>query len=174
MFNTTQGMMRNLASLIETYVRFTPTKRAMDWKREREREKGRRGMKERKEEREKEWMEDKRIRKRERKKKKWEERKGDREEKEWSTLVINKHSLALRYGFVPNGGRIYYTGRSQPPLLTWMVYSYYEATNDTGFVRELLPALDKEYQFWMNNRSVYVSQCNCTANRYASPVTTPR
>ena len=39
-------------------------------------------MKERKEEREKEWMEDKRIRKRERKKKKWEERKGDREEKE--------------------------------------------------------------------------------------------
>ena len=55
-----------------------------------------------------------------------------------------------------------------------MVYSYYEATNDTGFVRELLPALDKEYQFWMNNRSVYVSQCDCTANRYASPVTTPR
>lgn len=80
----------------------------------------------------------------------------------------------LRYGLVPNGGRIYYTRRSQPPLLTWMVSVYYEFTNDSSILSELLPVLDKEYEFWMTNRTVYVPRCNCTANRYASPVTAPR
>ncbi|XP_019851831.1 PREDICTED: trehalase-like [Amphimedon queenslandica] len=89
-------------------------------------------------------------------------------------MIRNMGSLIERYGFVPNGGRVYYTKRSQPPLLTWMVYSYYEATNDTGFVKEMLPMLDKEYQFWMTNRSVYVPGCDCTANRYASTANVPR
>ena len=101
------------------------------------------------------------------------ERERERE-REGQHFFINKHLPLQRYGFVPNGGRIYYTKRSQPPLLTWMVYSYYEATNDEGFVREMLPMLDKEYQFWMNNRSVYVPDCGCTANRYASTANGPR
>lgn len=44
-------------------------------------------------------------------------------------------SLSYRYGFVPNGGRIYYERRSQPPFLTLMVESYYRATKDKEFLR---------------------------------------
>ena len=83
-------------------------------------------------------------------------------------------SIHFRYGFVPNGGRVYYTKRSQPPLLTWMVSAYYESTNDSLFLREMLPVLDKEYEFWMSNRTAYVPSCNCIANRYSATITTPR
>lgn len=43
--------------------------------------------------------------------------------------------LSFRYGFIPNGGRIYYERRSQPPFLTLMVESYYQATQDKEFLR---------------------------------------
>lgn len=36
-------------------------------------------------------------------------------------MIENLLSMAERYGFVPNGGRIYYLSRSQPPLLIPMV-----------------------------------------------------
>ena len=41
------------------------------------------------------------------------------------------------HGFVPNGGRVYYLLRSQPPLLSPMVYEYYLATGDLDFVQEV-------------------------------------
>jgi len=40
----------------------------------------------------------------------------------------NFFSLVETYGFVPNGARIYYERRSQPPFLTLMVREYYRAT----------------------------------------------
>lgn len=91
-----------------------------------------------------------------------------------SSVITFLLTIEYRYGFVPNGGRIYYTKRTQPPLLTWMVSMYYELTNDNSFLTEMLPSLDKEYQFWMTNRSVVIAQCNCSANHYATPITTPR
>lgn len=39
------------------------------------------------------------------------------------------------YGHIPNGGRIYYLQRSQPPLLTLMVDRYVAHTNNTAFLR---------------------------------------
>lgn len=80
--------------------------------------------------------------------------------------------LTTRYGIVPNGGRIYYTGRSQPPLLTQMVELYYNWTSNLTFVENVLPALSKEYEFWMVNRSVELPEG--TVNRYSVPTTTPR
>ncbi|XP_037534243.1 trehalase [Nematolebias whitei] len=71
-------------------------------------------------------------------------------------MIQNFLYLVNRYGFIPNGGRIYYERRSQPPFLTLMVESYYEATKDKEFLREALPVLEKEYQFWMQTRSVAV------------------
>uniref|UniRef100_A0A1I7SP66 Trehalase n=1 Tax=Bursaphelenchus xylophilus TaxID=6326 RepID=A0A1I7SP66_BURXY len=65
------------------------------------------------------------------------------------------HSLVnffLRFGFVPNGGRIYYTRRSQPPTLIPSVYQYYQSTGDVDFVKKHLATLEKEYIFWCNNR----------------------
>ncbi|KAM3615402.1 uncharacterized protein V6R79_001665 [Siganus canaliculatus] len=71
-------------------------------------------------------------------------------------IIQNLLYLVDRYGFVPNGGRIYYERRSQPPFLTLMVESYYQATKDKEFLRAALPALEQEYSFWMQNRSVAV------------------
>ncbi|KAF3693259.1 Trehalase [Channa argus] len=71
-------------------------------------------------------------------------------------MIQNFLYLVNRYGFVPNGGRVYYERRSQPPFLTLMVESYYQATKDEDFLRAALPILEKEYRFWMQNRSVAV------------------
>uniref|UniRef100_A0AAY4E4K4 Trehalase n=1 Tax=Denticeps clupeoides TaxID=299321 RepID=A0AAY4E4K4_9TELE len=71
-------------------------------------------------------------------------------------MIENFLYLVDRYGFIPNGGRIYYERRSQPPFLTLMVKSYYDATKDKDFLMKAIPTLEKEYRFWMQNRSVAV------------------
>jgi alpha,alpha-trehalase len=48
---------------------------------------------------------------------------------------------------VPNGGRVYYLSRSQPPLLTPMVYEYFLATGDLQFVEQVLSQIE-------NNKSI--------------------
>ncbi|KAK0394558.1 hypothetical protein QR680_000804 [Steinernema hermaphroditum] len=69
-------------------------------------------------------------------------------------MISNFAHIVEKYGFVPNGGRVYYLQRSQPPLLTPMVYEYYEATRDADFVRTVLPTLEKELLFWDNHRKM--------------------
>ncbi|XP_062894807.1 trehalase isoform X1 [Mobula hypostoma] len=71
-------------------------------------------------------------------------------------MIENFLHLIHRFGFIPNGGRVYYQRRSQPPFLTLMVESYILATNDTAFLMECIDLLDKEYDYWMKNRSVPV------------------
>ncbi|KAJ1962704.1 hypothetical protein GGI12_002486 [Dipsacomyces acuminosporus] len=61
------------------------------------------------------------------------------------------------HGFVPTGGRVYYTDRSEPPLLALMVKTYYDATKDLDFVARALPLLKKEHTFWETYRSVNVT-----------------
>lgn len=39
-------------------------------------------------------------------------------------MIDNFMDIVNRYGFIPNGGRIYYLMRSQPPLLIKMVSFY--------------------------------------------------
>ena len=93
------------------------------------------------------------------------------------TFISFSYSVP-RYGLVPNGGRVYYTRRSQPPLLAQMVWLYYTATGNTSFVSQLLPSLDREYQFWMTNRTVSVSPSGSSSasvlNQYRADTTTPR
>ncbi|XP_054459287.1 trehalase isoform X1 [Anoplopoma fimbria] len=91
-------------------------------------------------------------------------------------MIQNFLYLVKRYGFVPNGGRIYYERRSQPPFLTLMVESYYQATKDKEFLRAALPALEQEYRFWMQNRSVTVkvNGAEHQLNRYNVQVGLPR
>ncbi len=64
-----------------------------------------------------------------------------------------------KYGFVPNGGRIYYRGRSQPPLLTEMVNDVIidagVNTEEASQMRKkALPLLEKEFDYWMKKKSV--------------------
>lgn len=56
------------------------------------------------------------------------------------------------YGFVPNGNRVYYLNRSQPPLLTWCVYAYYQETKDVEFVRSAMSWLEKEMHFFTTHK----------------------
>ena len=78
------------------------------------------------------------------------------------------------FGMVPNGGRVYYSRRSQPPLLTQMVADYYNATGNDSFVKEMLPVLEQEYQFWQENRSVFLDSLGYEANYYATITNQPR
>lgn len=81
-----------------------------------------------------------------------------------------------RFGLIPNGGRIYYTRRSQPPFFIPMMYDYYKATGNLTFIQNNLQAMETEYKFWMANRSVAINHNDIihVLNRYASPVNSPR
>ncbi|KAL7813907.1 glycoside hydrolase family 37 protein [Trichoderma aethiopicum] len=82
-----------------------------------------------------------------------------------------------RFGFVPNGARLYYLNRSQPPLLSKMVKVYIDHTNDTSILRRALPLLVKEHEFWTTNRTVDVRLSNnktYVLNQYAVQNTQPR
>ncbi|KKA30799.1 hypothetical protein TD95_003669 [Thielaviopsis punctulata] len=81
-----------------------------------------------------------------------------------------------QFGFVPNGARIYYLNRSQPPVLALMTKVYIEHTNDTSILERALPLLEKEYNFWMTNRSVAIHLGNSTytLNQYNVDNTQPR
>ncbi|XP_033641630.1 trehalase-like [Asterias rubens] len=87
-------------------------------------------------------------------------------------MLSNFISIVDQLGFVPNGNRIYYQRRSQPPFLIPSVNEYLKVTGDFQFVRDNLPTLQKEYEFWMVNRSVEVrkqdggSVESYTLNRY--------
>ncbi|XP_078688199.1 trehalase-like isoform X1 [Branchiostoma floridae x Branchiostoma belcheri] len=72
-------------------------------------------------------------------------------------MLSNFAEMVERFGFIPNGGRVYYTRRSQPPVFTLAMRDYLDQTNDTGFVRTMMPLLEMEYNFWMSNRTVTVS-----------------
>ena len=69
-------------------------------------------------------------------------------------IIENFLDLVETIGFVPNGARRYYLNRSQPPLLTQMVRIYVEYTQNYTLLERALPLLEKEYEFWTNNRTV--------------------
>lgn len=71
-------------------------------------------------------------------------------------MLENFLSIINRFGFIPNGGRIYYSERSQPPLLTGMIKSYVDKTNDIAFMSEAVPILEREFYFFLNNHMVEV------------------
>lgn len=66
------------------------------------------------------------------------------------------HQVAV-HGYVPNGNRIYYEGRSQPPVLSEMVRAVAAALNETrarAFTAAALPLLEVELEWWRRERSV--------------------
>jgi len=71
-------------------------------------------------------------------------------------MIDNFLYLVSQYKFVPNGGRIYYWGRSQPPLLVPMVKTYVEMTNDRKYAVQVLPILEMEIDNYLKNHSVKV------------------
>ena len=114
-------------------------------------------------------------------------------------MLENFAELIAKLGHIPNGNRIYYNRRSkihfdkyfyqidfvctymywlaQPPLFITMVHLYYEATKDDAFLRENIEYLDKEFKYWMANRTTSVQSPNGkthTLARYNVEVDDPR
>ena len=68
--------------------------------------------------------------------------------------VDNLIFLVNKYGFVPNANRFSMLNRSQPPFLSLMVKDIFDRTGDIGWLETAVATLEKEYQFWMRERSI--------------------
>ncbi|MCX6213975.1 alpha,alpha-trehalase TreF [Spirosoma sp.] len=66
-------------------------------------------------------------------------------------MIDNFAYLIRTFGFIPNGNRTYFLGRSQPPFFSLMVNLLSEVQGRRVLV-SYLPELQKEYNFWMDGR----------------------
>jgi alpha,alpha-trehalase len=100
------------------------------------------------------------------------------------SMVKNFSHLINTVGFIPNGNRTYYLGRSQPPFFSLMV-QLLATIKGKSILIEYLPALEKEYAFWMNGteqlnkRNIAVNHVvkmrnGSVLNRYWDAFDTPR
>ncbi|BFG05708.1 mucin-5AC [Drosophila madeirensis] len=71
-------------------------------------------------------------------------------------MIDNFLSIVRQYGFVPNGGRIYYYGRSQPPMLLHMMKAYVDVTLDEKYAMQSLPLLEAEFDNFVEKHQVQV------------------
>merc|ERR1719410_1665864 len=67
-------------------------------------------------------------------------------------MIENFKYLIDLYGHIPNGNRVYYTRRSQPPVFTQLVNDYLSSKNDPTTERldiaSVVWHLDQEFKFW--------------------------
>jgi alpha,alpha-trehalase len=98
-------------------------------------------------------------------------------------MIKNFAYLINTYGHIPNGNRTYFLSRSQPPFFSMMVQFLAEIKGRQVFV-EYLPALEKEYQYWMQGseqikngtayKMIVKLDDGTLMNRYWDESTTPR
>ena len=79
-------------------------------------------------------------------------------------MVNNFAWLIDQYGYIPNGNRTYYLGRSQPPFFACMVQLLDEEKPEENILLKYLSHLQKEYDFWMNG-SDQLNTENSSLNR---------
>ena len=99
-------------------------------------------------------------------------------------MVDNFDFLIRELGFIPNGNRTYYLGRSQPPFFALMV-ELLSTVKGPSVLMKYAASLQKEYAFWMegsaqltatNNthRRVVLLPDGAVLNRYWDDQDTPR
>ncbi len=99
-------------------------------------------------------------------------------------MADNFAHLINTVGHVPNGNRTYYLSRSQPPFFSLIVDVVHDIKGE-GSLKKYLPALEKEYAFWMDGskelttekstqRRVILLQDRSILNRYWDDNPTPR
>lgn len=71
-------------------------------------------------------------------------------------MLNNFIYIVDKYGLIPNGGRIYYLNRSQPPLLIPMIKLYLDYTHNTPFLAKHIHTLEAEFEYWLKNHTVSV------------------
>ncbi len=101
------------------------------------------------------------------------------------SMVDNFAHLLEVYGYIPNGNRSYYLGRSQPPFFSLMVKLLAEHRGEEVY-RKYADALANEYLFWWKGatklldgedialRMVRVPEFDILLNRYWDNSDTPR
>jgi len=67
-------------------------------------------------------------------------------------MVDNFAHLIDTVGYIPNGNRTYYLGRSQPPFFSLMVKLLSGLKQDV--LKKYLPHLEGEYAFWMKSENL--------------------
>ncbi len=99
-------------------------------------------------------------------------------------MVDNFAYLIDKVGFIPNGNRSYYLGRSQPPFFAFMLtILMQEKGND--ILLKYQSQLEKEYSFWMDgantistdhpaHKRVVLMKDGSILNRYWDNMDTPR
>lgn len=65
------------------------------------------------------------------------------------SMIDNFSFLIDSIGYIPNGNRTYFLGRSQPPYYAAMINLYAQLTSKEDALK-YLTTLQKEYDFWMN------------------------
>ena len=80
-------------------------------------------------------------------------------------MVDNFSYLVDTCGYIPNGNRRYYLGRSQPPFYACMVKLLCEEKGKKILI-DYLPQMEKEYNFWMNGIDE-LKEGNLSINRVA-------
>lgn len=84
-------------------------------------------------------------------------------------MVQNFAYLIDLFGFIPNGNRSYYLGRSQPPFFACML-GLLPTESRISFRSQL----EKEYQFWMSTQRCCIMPDGSELNRYWDQFDTPR
>ena len=88
-------------------------------------------------------------------------------------MVRNFAHLIDRFGHIPNGNRTYYTSRSQPPFFFKML-ELLEHEKGYDAIREFLPQLKIEHEFWTQPRRLLRLKDGSALNRYWDEQNTPR
>lgn len=83
-------------------------------------------------------------------------------------MLDNLIYLFKRFGVVPNASRMYFTGRSQPPILTSYIFHVYDTYNkDPGWLKEKIEVAKEEYQkVWMNQHQPTWHNVHKNLSRY--------
>jgi alpha,alpha-trehalase len=102
-------------------------------------------------------------------------------------MVRNFAYLIQRYGHIPNGNRVYFLSRSQPPFFCCMLQLLAQAGGGkVEVIQGFLPALEAEYRYWMDgqaaeyegsaapNRRTVVLERGVVLNRHWDDRNTPR
>ena len=76
--------------------------------------------------------------------------------------------LFERFGIIPNGSRLYFTSRTQPPFLTTFIFDVYNAYSlDTDWLDTKMAVAKKEYDWiWMGTRKPNARQVYQGLSRY--------
>ena len=100
-------------------------------------------------------------------------------------MLNNFIYLIDNFGHIPNGNRIYYISRSQPPFFAAMVHSVSQFRNDSKWQLKYLDPIETEYNYWMKgeNKKLKVGETlgkivgvenNKVLNRYFDTESVPR